>query len=105
MSIKNSNDAIGNRTRYLSACSAIPQPTAPTRASLKLELIGFPETSVITTHAAKIPEERRLSLVADCLVKKLLACCKIRKLIGTLTGAATVSCPDSLQSVLSVMLI
>jgi len=32
MSLKNSNDAIGNRTRYLSAFSAVPQPTAPPRA-------------------------------------------------------------------------
>ena len=26
--MKNSNDTIGNRTRYLPACSAVPQPTA-----------------------------------------------------------------------------
>ena len=32
MSIKNSSDTIGNRTRDLSACSAVPQPTAPPRA-------------------------------------------------------------------------
>jgi hypothetical protein len=31
MSIKNSNDTIGNRTRDLPACSAVPQPTAPPR--------------------------------------------------------------------------
>ena len=31
MSIKNSNDAIGNRTRDLPVCSAVPQPTAPLR--------------------------------------------------------------------------
>jgi hypothetical protein len=29
MSMKNSNYTIGNRTRDLSACSAVPQPTAP----------------------------------------------------------------------------
>jgi hypothetical protein len=29
MSIKNSNDTIGNRTRKLPTCSAVPQPTAP----------------------------------------------------------------------------
>jgi len=29
MSMKNSNDTIGNRTRNLPACSAVPQPTAP----------------------------------------------------------------------------
>jgi len=27
--MKNSNDTIGNRTRELPACSAVPQPTAP----------------------------------------------------------------------------
>jgi hypothetical protein len=32
MSTKNSNDDIGNRTRDLPACSAVPQPTAPLRA-------------------------------------------------------------------------
>ena len=32
--MKNSNDTIGNRTRDLSACSAVPQPTAPPRAPL-----------------------------------------------------------------------
>ena len=32
MSMKNSNDTIGNRTRDLPACSAVPQPTAPPRA-------------------------------------------------------------------------
>ena len=29
MLMKNSNDKIGNQTRDLSACSAVPQPTAP----------------------------------------------------------------------------
>ena len=29
MSVKNSNDTIGNRIRDLPACSAVPQPTAP----------------------------------------------------------------------------
>ena len=32
MSMKNSNDTIGNRTCDLTACSAVPQPTAPPRA-------------------------------------------------------------------------
>jgi len=34
MSIKNSNDNIGNRTRNLPACRAVPQPTATPRAPL-----------------------------------------------------------------------
>jgi len=32
---KKSNDNIGNRTRDLTACSAVPQPTAPPRAPQK----------------------------------------------------------------------
>jgi len=32
MSMKNSNDTMGNRTRDLPACSAVPQPTVPLRA-------------------------------------------------------------------------
>ena len=32
MSMKNFNYTIGNRTRDLPACSAVPQPTAPQRA-------------------------------------------------------------------------
>ena len=35
MSINNSNDTIGNRTRDLPVCSAVPQPTAPPRAPYK----------------------------------------------------------------------
>ena len=30
--MKNSNDTIGNRTRDLLTCSAVPQPTAPPRS-------------------------------------------------------------------------
>jgi hypothetical protein len=32
MSMKNSNDTIGNRTRDIPACRAVPQPTAPLHA-------------------------------------------------------------------------
>jgi hypothetical protein len=35
MSMKNSNDTIGNRTRDLPACSVVPQPTVSPRAPLK----------------------------------------------------------------------
>jgi len=33
--MKNSNDTIGNRTRDLPTCSAVPQPTAPPRENKK----------------------------------------------------------------------
>ena len=32
--MENSNDTNGNRTHDLSACSAVPQPTAPSRTSI-----------------------------------------------------------------------
>jgi len=41
MSMKNSNDIIGNRTGNLPACSAVPQPTAPPRAPGKMNLIIY----------------------------------------------------------------
>jgi hypothetical protein len=34
MSMKNANDTIGNRTRDLPACRAVPEPTAPPRVSI-----------------------------------------------------------------------
>ena len=39
--MKNSNDTIGNRTRDLPACSAVPQPTAPPRTPTVLHDIGL----------------------------------------------------------------
>ena len=46
--MKNSNGIIGNRTRDLPACRAVPQPTAPPRAShvcrrddIKMDLKGY----------------------------------------------------------------
>jgi hypothetical protein len=40
MSTKNSNDCIGNRTRDLPACGAVPQPSVPPRAP-QLQLYRF----------------------------------------------------------------
>ena len=36
--MKNANNTNGNRTRDLPACSAVPQPTAPPRAPIYLEI-------------------------------------------------------------------
>jgi len=41
MSMKKSNDTIGNQTRDLPACSAVPQETAPTRAPFVEDKLGF----------------------------------------------------------------
>ena len=40
-SMKNSSNAIGNRTRDLTACSAVPQPSSPPRAPTLLDLIAL----------------------------------------------------------------
>jgi len=37
LSMKNSDDNIGNRTCNLSVCSAVPQPTAPPPAPVSFE--------------------------------------------------------------------
>ena len=39
MSMKHSNDTIGNRTRDLPACSAVPQPTVPVRAPVNIRYL------------------------------------------------------------------
>jgi hypothetical protein len=41
MSMKNSNDTIGNRIRDLPACDAVPQPTAPPRASPLMSAVRY----------------------------------------------------------------
>jgi hypothetical protein len=43
LAMKNSNDTIGNRTRDLPACSAVPQPTAPPRAPTVWVTSQYPE--------------------------------------------------------------
>ena len=40
MSMKNSNNTIGYRTRDLPACSVVPQPTVPLRAPLPKHILN-----------------------------------------------------------------
>jgi hypothetical protein len=44
--MKNSNDAIGNRTRDLPGCSAVPQPTAPLR-TLRITIVAVEKKTVL----------------------------------------------------------
>jgi hypothetical protein len=39
MSLKNSNDTIGNQTHHLPAGSAVPQPNAPPRTPLRIVVV------------------------------------------------------------------
>jgi len=52
MSIKNSNDTVGNRTRDLPACSAMPQPIPPPRAPTLKGVIEF--YVLLTVHPCTI---------------------------------------------------
>ena len=40
MSVKNSNDTIENRNHDLPVCSALPQPTVPSRAPSTIQVRG-----------------------------------------------------------------
>ena len=54
MSMKNSYDTIGNRTRDLPTCSAVPQPTAPPRTpSAILTLVNKLSTQRTNHHILK----------------------------------------------------
>ena len=44
--MKNSNETIGNRTRDLPTCSAVPQPTAPPRWELGRDVFGNTKVKV-----------------------------------------------------------
>jgi hypothetical protein len=74
MSMKNSSDTIGNRTRDLPACSTVPQQTAPPRASFKLltsvtNLNDLANWIIIWTHRAMFCFVEFLSTVEWRLLK------------------------------------
>jgi len=50
MSMKNSNDTTGNRTRELQACSAVPQPNAPPAACPCTRCVLYLFCSVLYTY-------------------------------------------------------
>jgi hypothetical protein len=57
MSMKNSNDAIGNRTRDLPACGTVTQPTAPPHApgkqySVKKMLLFQDDSYAVSSNSA-----------------------------------------------------
>jgi hypothetical protein len=56
--MKNSYDKIGNRTRDLPNCSAVPQPTVPPRAP---EFTGVPVNLKNTIHSPSIDLVKHLS--------------------------------------------
>jgi hypothetical protein len=61
MSMKNSSETIGNRTRDLSACSEVPQPTAPPRTPALKAQSDEMRKRILTPNLRKVEIQRRSS--------------------------------------------
>ena len=61
MSMKNSSDTIGNRTRDLPTCSAVPQPTAPPRAPNTVHSVGHNPVLVIFSKSTITTRMKRIT--------------------------------------------
>ena len=63
--MKNSNDIIGNRSRDLRACGAVPQPTVPPRApddrSIRVQFPTIAQNFLLSTTPTLPPEARLVS--------------------------------------------
>jgi hypothetical protein len=85
MSMKNSNDTIGNWTRDLPACGAVPQPTAPPRA---------PKQKLQVTENPKIVHPENVSLrVLNLSLKKIEI-----NMSGRWSITAIIRCQNSLYN-------
>jgi hypothetical protein len=79
MSMKNFSDTIGNRTRDLPVCSAVPQPTAPPRtsppSSTKLKISGtIPLLSYVSIACGLIKDRSKFVFDSAVILEKLLSC-------------------------------
>ena len=77
MSMKNTNGTVGNRTRDLPACSAVPQPTAPPRASSLLSCI------MLILHCPNVLGHfvSLLKISELCMGRVLLCLCGFKSLL------------------------
>jgi hypothetical protein len=75
MSTKNSNDNIGNRTRDIPACSAVPQPTALQRAPIWSRLRGIKQLMLFKTLVLLVQATLEFKLVWDLRITKFLLRC------------------------------
>ena len=66
MSMTNSNDTIGNRTRDLPTCSAVPQPTAQPGAPY-----DDGDNKIALQHCTRLPKYKELELGSMNLILKL----------------------------------
>jgi hypothetical protein len=73
MSMKKSNDTIGNRTRDLPACSVVPQPTAPPRAP-NLQLYLWKQNEKFKCFSIYNPDSA-LPINSTHILHMLMTCC------------------------------
>ena len=95
MSMKNSNDTIGNRTRDLLTCSAVLQPTAPPRSpySWRVDLYNAkPSTSYDVSLYATLELQHRHFLVFPPYLT-VLDCKLAADLVPTLHSSSFMSFP------------
>jgi len=76
MSMKNANDTIGNRTRDLPGCSAVPQPTAPPRT---MQILAAVEVRPIRSQPQRWMPQHSL----------LRRCATNRKFAGSIPAGVT----------------
>jgi hypothetical protein len=81
MSIKNSSDTIGNRTRDLPVCSAVSQPTAPPRNPIKGEMMEKTKSTVLRLCYSecyygylKIHQRKQSHKVCVCVLDVTVSC-------------------------------
>jgi hypothetical protein len=66
--MKNSNDKIGNRARDLTACSAVPQPTAPLRAPIRVSLTAKANIKFPLINENSVSPQRQLK-ASNCVTQ------------------------------------
>ena len=74
MSMKNSNDTIGNRTRDLPACSAVLQPNAPPRTPNQHMNLYLNKTDIQQSENAQMTANPRVQKTS-----KMIKICTLYK--------------------------
>jgi hypothetical protein len=96
MSIKNSSYTIGNRTRDLPACSAVPQPTAPPRAPRNLQNVkdsgftykknGYPGEAYVVERNCSLERVKGRSFALSVVLIPVDTGLLCRRVAGTSNG-------------------
>jgi hypothetical protein len=98
MSMKNSNDIIGNRTRNLPACRGVPQPTAPPQEKTCILIdVAMPANRNVTQKDAE-KKRKYKSLCTEVKGMWNMKCMIIPVIIGV-TGIVTKGLKKTLEAI------